>query len=97
MDGEIKEMQLKVDALGHRLAQCEEDLRERGVFSDVYAARVRGFREVHSGLAGRMAKAPRLHWLGIKDEVARDYNALADDFGRLIKQLDADRMKSASK
>ena len=97
MDGEIKEMRFKVNALGHRLAQCEEDLRERGVFSDVYAARVGRFRDAHTRLVDRMAKTPRLHWLGIKDEVARDYNALADDFDRLIKQLDADRMKSASK
>ena len=75
MDVEIMEMQRKVDDLGRRIAQRERELRERGVFSDVHAAFVRGLKAEHFRLAGRVVEAPRLRWLGIRDEFARDYNS----------------------
>ena len=94
MDAELLEMQRKVDDLGRRIKQREQEWRARGEFSDTHAALVSGIKAQHSRLAGRISETPRLHWSGIRDELTRDYNALAEALGRLIERLDRQQTKS---
>jgi len=99
MSDEIADMQAKLDALALRIEQREQDLRQRGVFSDAHAAFVSGLKAQHAHLADRLKTAagahePRLHWRGIRDELVRDYNSLVDEFGRLVDHLDTQAMKA---
>ncbi len=99
MTDEIADMQGKLDELARRIAQREQDLRQRGVFSNAHEAFVSGIKAQHARLAGRVktaasASEPRLHWRGIRDELVRDYNSLVDEFGRLVDRLDTQEMKA---
>lgn len=94
MDFELAEMQRKLDELGRRISQREQELGQLGVFSDAHAAYIHSIREAHARLAGKVMKTPRLHWLGVRDEFVRDYNSLVDDLERLTESLDEQQMKS---
>jgi hypothetical protein len=96
MSDEIADMQGKLDELARRIDQRQQDMEQRGVFSDAHAAFVSGLKARHAHLAGRLktaASEPRLHWRGIRDELVRDYNSLVDEFGRLVDHLDTEAMK----
>lgn len=97
MDNELADMRRKVDDLGKRIAQREKDLRERGMFSAAHEVYVSAMQKAHIRLAGQVqsaAQASPTRWQGLKDELARDYNALVDELGRLIEHLDESQTKS---
>jgi hypothetical protein len=95
MDAEIKAMRDKIDDLGRRIAERERQLREAGAFTDAHAAALVRLRAAHAALLGRVSEEPRRHWLGIRDELSRDYGALLDDVERAGEQADAAEIKSS--
>lgn len=94
MDSDIVEMQRKLETLGESIDRREQELRRLGTFSDAQQGYFQSMRQAHAELAGRVMETPRLHWLGVKDELVRDYNALVDDLARLTESLDEGQMKS---
>ncbi len=88
MSRDIEEMKRKLEALGEQIARRERELRERVAFSEVHDAYLDRIKALHSRLAAGLAETPRRQWRGMKDALDRDYNALVDELGRAIEDLD---------
>jgi hypothetical protein len=87
---EIAEFRARLDAFSNKLARKREEYASNGQFADVHRELWERIEAAHSRLRHQAATAAAREdlWSTVRHQLARDFEAVSEDFERSLERID---------
>ena len=91
-DKDLQSLRKRIEALGQDIHKRRAEFERVGVFANIQAGTWKNIEAAHTHITGRLDKLSARPgvWAEIRYELIRDFEALCDDFRRLMDRLDAE-------